>query len=79
MPAYNPLLGGSPYVQMPNGANPSAAAPAVATGALGASSAAVGPSGVHITLAGMLLGAMVLIVLIHLAGFRTHFTIGAGE
>lgn len=79
MPAYNPLMGGIVY-QAPNGSNPSSATQAIATGALGAAvSSDTTKMGTHWTVAGILLAAIGIIFLVHYAGFRTHFTIGAGD
>lgn len=77
MPAYNPFMGGIPMTQAPNGANPAVdLSPPILVGAKAQGAAS---SNCHISLALILAGALVLIAGIHFAGFRTQFTIGAGE
>lgn len=79
MPAYNPFLGGVaiPMTQAPNGANPAVdLSPPILVGAKAQGGSA---SNCHLGVAGILTIAILLIAGIHFAGFRTQFTIGAGD
>ena len=81
MGVVNPFLGGAPMMpQTPGGAQPSGADSDGATAVIGA----VGPGAVPTrstpaTLGGLVLLCAGVIVLIHIAGMRTHFTVSAGK
>lgn len=83
MAGYNPFLGGVPVAPMsPGGAAPSGGDTNGASGVVG--NGAVGPGRVPMqstpfTLGALVLASVAVIVAVHIAGVRTHFTVSAGN
>lgn len=81
MPAHNPFMGAAPVMsQVPGGGNPSGGDTSTGRATLGA----LGPgklagASTPAALGTLVLASAAVILAIHIAGIRTHFTVSAGR